>query len=152
MTVWNIFPRTIEWLKWTVPAIPQCWGPINIDKCHMPAGVIHWKLQLFGDLFIQFKFWCKFPVTRAGVISSMHRYIMVFLWWYCIVILMVSINTSWFLYNDLFYIKRCFTFTTLWANSADDRSMTFFLFFPENRQWHFMQIASLGGSVGCMSD
>ena len=30
-------------------------------------------------------------------------------------------------------------FTTLWANSADDKLMLF-LFFPENRIWHCMQI------------
>ena len=35
------------------------------------------------------------------------------------------------------------TFTTLWANSADDKLVIFFLFFPENRIWHFMQIVSI---------
>ena len=34
------------------------------------------------------------------------------------------------------------TFTTLWANSADDKLLIFFLFFPENKIWHFMHIAS----------
>ena len=34
------------------------------------------------------------------------------------------------------------TFTTLWAFSADEQLMIFFLFFPENRIWHFMQIVS----------
>ena len=33
------------------------------------------------------------------------------------------------------------TFTTPWANSADDK-LIFFLFFAENRIWHFMQIVS----------
>ena len=32
------------------------------------------------------------------------------------------------------------TFTILWAFSADDKLMILFLFFPENRIWHFMQI------------
>ena len=32
------------------------------------------------------------------------------------------------------------TFTTLWAFSAENKLMIFFLFFPENRIWHFMQI------------
>ena len=32
------------------------------------------------------------------------------------------------------------TLTTLWANSADDKLVIVFLFFPENRIWHFMQI------------
>ena len=31
-------------------------------------------------------------------------------------------------------------FTTLWTNSADDKLILFFLFFPENKIWHFMQI------------
>ena len=33
--------------------------------------------------------------------------------------------------------------TTLWANSADNNLLIFFLIFPENRFWHVMQIASL---------
>ena len=44
------------------------------------------------------------------------------------------------------------TFTTLWAFSADDRLMIFFLFFPENRIWHFMQIVSLGDNLHEMSN
>ena len=39
--------------------------------------------------------------------------------------------------SDLFF----FTFTTLWANSADDKLIIFVLFFPENRLWHTMQIS-----------
>ena len=35
----------------------------------------------------------------------------------------------------------------LWANSADDKLMTFFLFFQENKIWHFMQIVSLGENL-----
>ena len=35
-------------------------------------------------------------------------------------------------------------FTTFLANSADDKLMIFFLFFPEKRLWHFMQSVSLG--------
>ena len=34
------------------------------------------------------------------------------------------------------------TFAILWANSADNILMIFFLFFPENRIRHFMQIVS----------
>ena len=44
------------------------------------------------------------------------------------------------------------TFTTLWAFSADDKLMIFFLFFPENRIWHFMQIVSLGDNLHEMSN
>ena len=33
---------------------------------------------------------------------------------------------------------------TLWTNSADDKMMIVFIFFPENRIWHFMQIVSIG--------
>ena len=39
-------------------------------------------------------------------------------------------------------VKCCLTFTTLLANSADDKLVIFFLLFPENRFWHFMQIVS----------
>ena len=44
------------------------------------------------------------------------------------------------------------TFTTLWAFSADDKMMLFFLLFPENRVWHFMQIVSLGDNLHEMSN
>ena len=43
------------------------------------------------------------------------------------------------------------TFTTFWANSADDRLMIFFLFSSENRVWHFMQIVSIGDYLHEMS-
>ena len=58
-------------------------------------------------------------------------------------------------------------FTTLWANSADDKLTIFLLFFPENRIkhfihvqivskeenriWHSMQIPSIGDSLHEMS-
>ena len=35
----------------------------------------------------------------------------------------------------------------LLANSADDKLMIFFLFFWENRIWHFMQIVSSGDNL-----
>ena len=43
------------------------------------------------------------------------------------------------------------TFTFLWANSADDKLVVFFLFFPENRILHFMQIVSIGVDLHEMS-
>ena len=39
--------------------------------------------------------------------------------------------------------KSGLSFNTVWINSADDKLIIFFLFFPENRIWHFMQIVSL---------
>ena len=42
-------------------------------------------------------------------------------------------------------------YTTLWANSADDKLLIFFLFSPENRIWHFMQIVSIGDNLHEMS-
>ena len=38
------------------------------------------------------------------------------------------------------------------ANSADDKYMVFFLFFPENRSWYFMQIVSIGDNLHEMSN
>ena len=35
------------------------------------------------------------------------------------------------------------TFTILRANSADDKLMTFFLYFPQNRIRHFMHIGDI---------
>ena len=39
------------------------------------------------------------------------------------------------------------TFTTLLANSADDKLVIFFLFFTVNRIWQFMQIVSTGDNL-----
>ena len=47
-----------------------------------------------------------------------------------------------------------FAFTTLWANSADDKiGNIFFSFFylPENRIWHFRQIVSSRDNLPEMS-
>ena len=44
------------------------------------------------------------------------------------------------------------TFTTLWANSADDKLMIFFLFFPVHRIWHFLQIVSKRDNLQEMSN
>ena len=35
----------------------------------------------------------------------------------------------------------------LWADSADNKLVIFFLFFLENRIWHFMQIVSKEDSL-----
>ena len=43
--------------------------------------------------------------------------------------------------------RSMFTFTTLWANSADDNLVIFFLLFPVNWIWHCMQIANIGGNL-----
>ena len=43
------------------------------------------------------------------------------------------------------------TFTTLSANSADDKLITFFLFFQGNRTWLFMQIVSNEDTLHKMS-
>ena len=44
------------------------------------------------------------------------------------------------------------TFTTLWAFLADGKLMIFFLFFLENRIWHFMQIVSSEDNLHEMSN
>ena len=44
------------------------------------------------------------------------------------------------------YSEFILTFTTLLANSADN-IVIFFLFFPENRIWQFMQIISTGDNL-----
>ena len=43
------------------------------------------------------------------------------------------------------------TFTTLWANLADDKLMIFSLL-PEYKIWHFMQIVSIGDNLHEMSN
>ena len=42
------------------------------------------------------------------------------------------------------------TFTTLWANSADDKLLFFLL--PEYKIWHFAQIVSIGDNLHEMSN
>ena len=40
------------------------------------------------------------------------------------------------------------TFTNFWANSADDKLMMFFLFFPDNRIWHCQNLFSGEKKIG----
>ena len=39
------------------------------------------------------------------------------------------------------------TFTSLWANSAEDKLMIFFLFFPEYRIQHFMKLSPMASDL-----
>ena len=43
--------------------------------------------------------------------------------------------------------RKITLYHSLWANSADDKLMIFFLLFSENRIWHFMQIVSTGNNL-----
>ena len=43
-------------------------------------------------------------------------------------------------------------FTSLWANSADDKLIIFFLVSPENNFFHSMQIASFGDNLHGMPE
>ena len=43
--------------------------------------------------------------------------------------------------------KLWLTFTTLWADLADDKLIIFFLFILENRLRHFIQMASKGDKI-----
>ena len=44
------------------------------------------------------------------------------------------------------------TFTTLLANSANDKLMIFFSFFQENKTWHFGQIVTIGDNLQAVSN
>ena len=56
--------------------------------------------------------------------------------------------------NDIVCARWCssLTFTTLWDNSTDNTLRIVFLFFLENRIWHFMQIVSTGDNLHEMSN
>ena len=71
------------------------------------------------------------------IISILHLFVCQGLF-YCLVYILLPIRTV-------------LTFTTLWANSADNKCMIFFLLFPQNRLWHFMQIVSNGDNFHEMS-
>ena len=49
-------------------------------------------------------------------------------------------------------LHGAFTFSTLWANSADDKLIIFFSFFLENRFRHLMQIVSIEDNLHEMSN
>ena len=53
--------------------------------------------------------------------------------------------------QSVFKYDNELTFTTLWANSADNKLTIFFLIFPENRIWNFIQIVSIGDNLHEMS-
>ena len=40
----------------------------------------------------------------------------------------------------------------LWANTVDNKLMIVFVFFPENRIYHIMQIVSLGDNLLSLGD
>ena len=53
----------------------------------------------------------------------------------------------------LFEGAHVLSFTTLWANSADDKTIgDIFLTFPWNRIWHFIQIVFIGDNLHEMSN
>ena len=56
---------------------------------------------------------------------------------------------SFFSNNALGHFEQlsCFSTYHTMDNSADDKLVTFFLFFLENRIWHFMKIVSLGDNL-----
>ena len=66
-----------------------------------------------------------------------------------------SLASGWFftysIYIVNFFQARPLTFTSLCANSADNKLTTFFLIFLENRMLHFMQIVSTGDNLHEMS-
>ena len=49
------------------------------------------------------------------------------------------------IWTKIFY--DILSITTLWTNSADDKLMIFFLFFPEKSMWHFMQTVFIGDNL-----
>ena len=49
-------------------------------------------------------------------------------------------------------LKCQLTLTTTWDNSVYDKQIMFFLFFPENRIWNFMQIVSNRDNLHKMSN
>ena len=76
------------------------------------------------------------------------------LWLFCnlgcfVISFLLSFYRSFHLFDAarLLYKAECLIFTTLWANSINDKLMIFFLFFPENRIWQFMQIVSIAWNV-----
>ena len=52
-----------------------------------------------------------------------------------------------FIYNQFVRLRIKLTFTTLLVNSADDKLIFFFLFFPQNMFQNFMQFVSSGDNL-----
>ena len=61
--------------------------------------------------------------------------------------LLSTLRKPYLLITESIYIDKYIAFTPLWANSADDKLVLFFLFFPENRLWHLKQRVSLEDSL-----
>ena len=58
--------------------------------------------------------------------------------------LYLGVGRGWGIFDPL-------TFTTFWANSADDK-LVLFIFYKENRILHFMQIVFFGDNLHEMSN
>ena len=51
-------------------------------------------------------------------------------------------------YMEKLHVDKCIlTFPNLWASSADEKLVIFFLFIPENKIWHFKQIIPIGDNL-----
>ena len=59
--------------------------------------------------------------------------------------------TKWQEIYKVYPVPLILTFATLLANAADDKMVIFFLFFSENKIWHFIQIVSIGDNLHEMS-
>ena len=87
--------------------------------------ILHYNSTL---MLLKFKNWTYWKLNIGKAFSSLSPMTPLY---YCQITVFYSTGS-----------RNILTFRTLWANQAENKMMTCFLFFPENRFWHFMQIIS----------
>ena len=122
-----------------------------------------WYMQLDSWLFPQTES-CVDSLTFASCVDSDEMaYNELSLWIDTTILFMILSNNPFWSnghvqiqrWNNPLYIgvkELIFTviiFTTVWTNSAEDKLMIIFLFYPQNRLWYFMQTVSLTVCMKC---
>ena len=93
-----------------------------------------WHLEI-SYFCTEYRAWhFRRTVSRRELIWQAESYFM----WKINIINLSSADFSWWVLK-IKKIPDNQTLTMLWADSADDKLMWFFLFFPQNRSWYFMQ-------------
>ena len=121
------YPKCAQWRFWSDCA--NAHADLNLRWAHMSEG---WFPAVAAHYFVEnmrTENRTTAEITQAPVICFPIHFFL----FHCIL--------------NYLPLPASLTFTTLWANSADDKLMIVFLFFPENRVWHFEHIVSIGDNL-----
>ena len=116
----------------------SCWNSKStISKTWYVSNVNRMMIMHLVGCFIWQRFWLLwYHIDREYSVASQSMSILFF------VSVVPQKTSSRGKVKPVDHQSRLLTLNVLWANSADDKLMIFFLFFLENRIWHVMQTVS----------